>query len=94
MRKGFPVNDPQLLSTTVSDKRHADDMIMFSSDTNEEFPEPLNRARYGIDFGIIHFDHLNGVGFQPGADEFKTAYSDHRPVWLRFRTDDPSFADD
>ena len=92
--EGFPVNDPQLLSTTVSDMRHAYDMIMFSADASEEFPAPLHRARYGIDFGIIHFDHPNGVGFQPGADELehhhlKTAYSDHRPVWLRFRTDDP-----
>lgn len=97
--EGIPVTDSQLLSTTVSDMRHAYDMIMFSSDANEEFPEPLSQARYGIDFGIIHFDHPDGVGFQSGADklkhaDLKTAYSDHRPVWLRFRTDDSSFADD
>ena len=78
---------------------HAYDMIMFSRDASEEFPAALHEARYGVDFGIIHFDHPGGVGFQPGADNLegdcvKLTYSDHRPIWMRFRTDDPSHADD
>ena len=97
--KDVPDDDPQLLSTTVSDMRHAYDMIMFSSDASEEFPAALHEARYGVDFGIIHFDQPSGVGFQPGADNLegdcvKLTYSDHRPIWMRFRTDDPSHADD
>ena len=95
----LPVADPQLLSTTVSDGRHAYDMIMFSHDAGEEFPAGLHEAKYGVDFGIIHFDHPTGFGFQKGADalshnELKEAYSDHRPVWLRFRTDLHWAADD
>ena len=97
--KGVPGNDPQLLSTTVARNKYAYDMIMFSGDAGEEFPAKLHEARYGVDFGIIHFDHPTGFGFQPGADELKhnalkKAYSDHRPVWVRFRTDNAAFSDD
>ena len=97
--KGLPYDDPQLLSTTVASNTFVYDMIMFSRDASEEFPASLNQARYGIDFGIIHFDHPTGFGFQPGADNLKhnllkEAYSDHRPIWLRFRSDLPSVADD
>lgn len=96
--KGVPNDDPQLLSTTVSGNRHVYDMILFSRDAAEEFPASLHEARYAADFGIIHFDHPTGFGYQPGADELshdglKKAYSDHRPVWLRFRTDLPAFDD-
>ena len=95
----LPVEDPQLLSTTAGNNTYAYDTIMFSRDASEEFPRGLHEAKYGVDFGIIHFDHPTGFGFQPGADRLdqhclKKTYSDHRPVWLRFRTDVPSFADD
>ncbi len=97
--KGVPGDDPQLLSTTVAGNKYAYDMIMFSRDAGEEFPAELHEARYGVDFGIIHLDHPTGFGFQPGADELKhnalkRAYSDHRPVWMRFRTDNAAFSDD
>ena len=97
--KGIPDNDPQLLSTTVANNKSVYDIIMFSSDASEEFPTELGHARYGTDFGIIHFDQPNGFGYQPGADKMahdklKEAYSDHRPIWIRFRVDDPSVADD
>ena len=90
--KGVPGDDPQLLSTTVADNEFAYDMIMFSSEAGKRFPAKLHEAVYGRDFGIIHFDHAGGVGFQPGADRLdheclKKMYSDHRPVWIRFRTD-------
>ena len=96
----LPDQDAQLLSTTVSDKyTHAYDAIMFSPDAGEEFPAPLHQARYRLDFGIIHFDHPGGVGFQPHAEEpdhhkISRSHTDHRPVWLRFRTDNPSYSDD
>ena len=97
--KGVPDDEPQLLSTTVSENRHVYDAIMFSHDAGEEFPAGLHEAKYGVDFGIIHFDHPTGFGFQKGADtlshnELKEAYSDHRPLWIRFRTDLRWAADD
>ena len=96
---GIPDNDPQLLSTTVAQNTRVYDMIMFSADAGEEFPARLGEGRYGRDFGIVHFDQPNGFGFQEGADQLdhdaiKVAYSDHRPIWIRFRTDEPSDADD
>jgi len=64
---------------------------MLSIDATEEFPAGSNQAEYSKDFGIIHFDESNGFGFQTGADglsheELKKAYSDHRPRWIRFKT--------
>ena len=90
--KGVPDDDPQLLSTTVADNKFAYDMIMFSSEAGDRFPAKLHGGVYGRDFGIIHFDHPGGVGFQAGADRLdheclKKMYSDHRPVWIRFRTE-------
>lgn len=96
---GVPGNNPQFLSTTVAKNTRVYDMILISHDVKEEFPPGTNRATYGIDFGIVHFDEPNGFGYQPGADEMehndlKEAYSDHRPLWMRFKTnadcaDDP-----
>ncbi len=90
--KGVPNDDPQLLSTTVADNKFAYDMIMFASEAGDRFPAKLHEGVYGRDFGIIHFDHPGGVGFQAGADRLdheclKKMYSDHRPVWIRFRTE-------
>ena len=78
--KGAPDDDPQLLSTTVADNELVYDMIMFSSEAEERFPAEPHEAVYGRDFGIIHFDHPGGVGFQAGADKLdherlKTMYS-------------------
>ena len=47
-------------------------------------------GKYAEDFGIIHFDESGGVGHQAGADAMthntlKNAYSDHRPLWMRFQ---------
>lgn len=71
---------------------------MFLSEAGVEIPAALHRARYDDDFGNIHFRHLGGVGFQPGADKFnhdetKAAYSDHRPAWIRTRTNGSSRSD-
>ncbi len=89
--KGIPNDNPQLLSTTVAKNTKVYDMILFSADVVEEFPPGTNEAEYGKDFGIIHFDENGGFGFQEGADslehnDLKEAYSDHRPLWIRFKT--------
>lgn len=88
--KGVPNDNPQLLSTTVAQKTYAYDMILLSNDVAEEFPAGTGQASFGIDFGIIHYDEADGFGYQAGADELKhndlkEAYSDHRPLWIRFK---------
>ncbi len=89
--KGVPNNNPQLISTTVAGNKSVYDMVMCSIDVSEEFPTGTNEAEYAKDFGIIHFDETYGYGYQSGADnlthnELKNAYSDHRPLWIRFKT--------
>ncbi len=89
--KGVPNDNPQLISTTVAGNKSVYDMIMCSVDVSEEFPSGINEAKYAKDFGVIHFDEANGFGYQLGADslthnELKKAYSDHRPLWIRFKT--------
>ena len=89
--KGVPDDNPQFLSTTVAGNKAVYDMLLISTDVAEEFPPGSSEARYGVDFGIIHFDELDGFGYQPGAetlshDALKNAYSDHRPLWMRFKT--------
>ena len=90
--KGVPNDNPQLVSTTVAQNKKVYDMIMFSVDAAEEFPPGSNEAEYEEDFGIIHFDETSGFGYQSGAasldhNSLKKAYSDHRPLWMRFKTD-------
>ena len=85
--KGVPNDNPQL----VAQNTRAYDMIMFSVDAAEEFPPGSNQAKYAEDFGIIHFDETDGFGYQSGAasldhNSLKKAYSDHRPLWIRFKT--------
>ena len=89
--KGVPNDNPQLVSTTVSGNKKVYDMILFSVDVAEEFPPGSNEAKYAKDFGIIHFDEADGFGYQAGADSLshdvlRKAYSDHRPLWMRFKT--------
>jgi hypothetical protein len=90
--KGIPGDNPQLLSTTVAQNRKVYDMIMISADVAEEFPPGSTGAVYGVDFGIIHFDEPTGFGHHAGAEnlghnDLKAAYSDHRPLWIRFHAE-------
>jgi hypothetical protein len=83
---------PQFLSTTVAQNTSVYDVFMLTPDADEELPGTGNTITYGVDFGIVHFDEPGGFGFQPGADtmthqKLKEEYSDHRPLWMRFRTD-------
>ena len=97
--KGVPNDNKQFISTTVASNSYVYDMILISNDVSEEFPPGTTEAIYGIDFGIIHFDEPNGFWHQAEADklshnDLKEAYSDHRPLWMKFRTntgnnDDP-----
>ena len=94
--KGIPDDNPQLLSTTVAKNKMVYDMIMISPDAIEEYPPGNNESIYGVNFGVIHFDELNGFGFQTGADllnhnDLKEAYSDHRPLWMHFRTNTQTY---
>lgn len=87
----MPGDNKQLLSTTVAKNTNVYDMVMFSFDTVEEFTGGDGDGTYGVDWGILHFDEADGAGFQDGADELshnplKDAYSDHRPLWMTFRT--------
>jgi endonuclease/exonuclease/phosphatase family metal-dependent hydrolase len=92
--KGVANDDPQLVSTTVGKNRRVYDIVFLSSDVAEEFPPGRSPPAFGVDFGIIHFDHPGGFGHIPGVEELdayavRTAYSDHRPLWIRFATNGP-----
>lgn len=83
---------PQFLSTTVAANTFVYDVFLLTSDVDEELPGSGNALVYGQDWGIVHFDEPEGFGHQPGAEamnsnNLKSAYSDHRPLWMRFRTD-------
>ncbi|MHC4444592.1 MAG: exonuclease/endonuclease/phosphatase family protein [Planctomycetota bacterium] len=89
--KNIPEDNPQFVSTTVAKNKFAYDMILFTKDVAEEYPAGENHGEFGKDFGIIHFDEAGGFGFQGDADtlthnQLKMAYSDHRPLWMRFKT--------
>lgn len=87
--KKVPSNDSQLLSTTVSKNHKAYDLILCTSDAKEEFETPLKEIKYNRDFGIIAFDHPTSIDFIAASQEdtIKYKWSDHRPIWVRFRTD-------
>jgi hypothetical protein len=91
--KGIPDDDPQLLSTTVAKNSFVYDAFIMTKDVEEELELISDKPKYGIDFGVIAFDQVNGFGFQSGAEKLKhnplkEQYSDHRPLWMRFKTTD------
>jgi endonuclease/exonuclease/phosphatase family metal-dependent hydrolase len=88
----FAGMNPQFLSTTVAANTFVYDVFLLTSDVDEELPGSANTLVYGQDWGIVHFDEPGGFGHQSGAEalnsnDLKSAYSDHRPLWMRFRTD-------
>ena len=97
--KGVPGDNKQLISTTVANSNtYVYDIMLLTIDVNEEFPPGTSQAVYGKDFGIIHFDELDGFGYQTGADDLdhnalKEAYSDHRPLWMKFKTNTGKYDD-
>jgi|GEM_PF-6821586 len=90
--KGVPGDNPQRLSTTVAGNRYVYDMVLFTPDAAEEYVAGQTPGTLGEDFGIVYFDEAGWPGHQTGAEhlshnDLKHAYSDHRPLWVRFRTD-------
>ena len=90
--KGIPNDNPQWLSTTVANNRFVYDMILLSPDAAEEYTGDQIGSGFGSDYGILHFDEVGSCGYQDGAEHLthnalKEAYSDHRPLWMRFRID-------
>lgn len=86
--KGIPSDDPQLLSTTVSNNHMAYDMVLCSSDVKEEFHTSIEDMKYDVNFGIIAFDHPTSPNYIQASQgkNIKYQWSDHRPVWVRFQT--------
>lgn len=86
--RGIPQDDPQLLSTTVSDNTMVYDKMMCTIDVMEEFGKPMHQLIYGEDFGVIAFDHKSYPNYLPESDvqNIKLGWSDHRPIWMRFST--------
>jgi len=84
--RGIPQDDPQLLSTTVSDNTMVYDKMMCTIDVMEEFGKPMHQLIYGEDFGVIAFDHKSYPNYLPESDvqNIKLGWSDHRPIWMRF----------
>lgn len=89
--KGVPNDDPKLVSTTVANgNTYVYDMIICSSSLLGNFKAPRNNATFNTDFGVISYDQPEGIGYipdagnQPSQKALKEAYSDHRPVWVRF----------
>ena len=89
--KGVPDDNPQLISTTVAKNTRVYDIFFITKDCAEEYPGDANSSAFQKHFGIIHFDETGGFGSQQkavslGHNDLKVAYSDHRPLWMCFRT--------
>jgi len=75
------------LSTTTSEKRSIYDQILLAAGSYREFTEtPV----LGVDVGIVDFDNDPHYEWVVGSwyNAIKTL-SDHRPIWIRLRIDQP-----
>lgn len=88
--KGIPRDDPKMLSTTVSkNNNYVYDMMICSISLLDNFEAPRNNGKFNNNFGVISYDTIDGIGYIPdvsksrSTEEFKSLYSDHRPVWIR-----------
>lgn len=89
--KNIPGDNPQWLSTTVAANRYVYDMILFSPDVAEEYSAGTKHGAFASDFGILPFDEKGGCGHLAGLEKMghralSEAVSDHRPLWMRFKT--------
>ncbi|MEP0174598.1 MAG: hypothetical protein ABJH28_08440 [Paraglaciecola sp.] len=97
--KGIPNDNPQLLSTTVAKNTYVYDAFIMTGDVIEEFDGSTTQPIYGVDFGILAFDEVGAFGYQQGAEklkhnDLKVAFSDHRPLWMRFNVSKAANADE
>ena len=73
-------------STTVASSKNLYDQFVITQGTFNEFG--VSNPKLGIHIGIIAFDR--DTRFQGlSHNEVKYQVSDHRPVWIRLRTDLP-----
>ena len=84
---------PQQYSTTVSANTMVYDMIWITTDVLEEYN--WERNKWNIDFGVLVFDEADGNAYLSGTEdlsskEIKYLYSDHRPIWMKFKTNTAS----
>jgi endonuclease/exonuclease/phosphatase family metal-dependent hydrolase len=76
-------------STTVSDKNtFVYDQFYITKDVFEEYDVKSNEA--GKDFGVFVYDETWGNAYVKGVKELsnnetKAQFSDHRPIWMRFK---------
>lgn len=96
--KGIPDDNPQLLSTTVAENTFVYDAFIMTGDVIEEFDGSTTQPIYGVDFGILAFDEVGAFGYQQDAEklkhnDLKIAFSDHRPLWMRFNVSKAANAD-
>lgn len=81
------IEDPQHHSTTVSDNTMVYDMFWLTADVLEEYS--VSKNEWNVDFGVMVYDEPGGNAYVEGLEklslkELKLAYSDHRPIWMRF----------
>lgn len=72
-------------STTTSKKKSIYDQILISKGSYYEF---TNSPQFGVDVGIVAFDR--DEQFKWATEKWHDAIkmlSDHRPIWIRLRTD-------
>lgn len=83
------IENPQQYSTTVSNKNSVVyDMFWITEDVLEEYKMTANK--WNRDFGVLVYDEPWGNAYIDGVEQLSTsetkeAYSDHRPIWMRFR---------
>ncbi len=83
------LENPQQYSTTVSnDNTVVYDLFWITSDVQEEYKMSANK--WNRDFGVLVYDETWGNGYIEGTEHLSTAetkklYSDHRPIWMRFK---------
>ena len=63
------------------------DLFWLTADVLEEYS--LSKNEWNIDFGVMAYDEPGGNAYVEGLEklplkELKLAYSDHRPIWMRF----------
>ena len=71
-------------STTISKNKDIYDQFIITKGAEKEFD--TNNPKFGEDVGIIAFD-MDHAYDSMAHNEIKYMISDHRPIWIQFRTD-------
>jgi len=88
--KEVPKDNPKCVSSTVAKgNTYVYDMIICSKSLYDNYGVPRSKGKFNTNFGVISYDMVDGIGSIPDATKqttqakLKSAYSDHRPVWIR-----------